>query len=69
MDEQHLCPTCKFYRTKLKNTCGSEFVGYCHRYPRVYSNGHYNIIEVKDVDWCGEWVASEEYIQLHTGES
>jgi len=66
MDEQHLCPTCKFYRVKSKV---ENFSGYCHRYPRVYSNGYYNIIEVKDVDWCGEWIANEEYIQLHIGES
>jgi hypothetical protein len=68
MDENHPCPTCIFYRDKPKNTSGSALVGYCHRYPRVYFNGYYNIIEVKNVDWCGEWIANEEYIKSHIGE-
>jgi len=60
MDEQHLCPTCKFYRAKPRM---ENLAGYCHRYPRQYSGGYYNVIQVSDKDWCGEWVASDEYLK------
>lgn len=63
MDENHPCPTCTFYRAKPKNTSGSALVGYCHRYPRHYSSGYYNVIEVTKTDWCGEWIANEEHLK------
>ena len=55
METEHFCPTCRFYRPKPKNTSGSNFVGFCHRYPRQYSGGYYNVTEIKADDWCGEW--------------
>lgn len=65
MDENHPCPSCKFYRKKSQPS--NLLVGFCHRYPRTYSQGYYNIVEVKSDDWCGEWVANEEYLKLQYG--
>jgi hypothetical protein len=63
METEHFCPTCKFYRQKPKDTSGSSKTGFCHRYPRQYSGGYYNIIQVEKTDWCGEWMANDEYLK------
>ena len=58
MDENHPCSKCKFFRSNPNDKKN----GFCHRYPRQYSNGYYKFSLVELIDWCGEWQPSDTYI-------